>query len=102
MLNAYATSFYKITSNPYLIISEDSYASPLSLFCMGVGMRAGIRMEKAVGPLYTCAIAMFCSAVAVFVSSYMPTFERKRIYTQYMLSFHSLSILFSPTWPSMV
>ena len=101
MLNAYATSFYKVTSNPYLIISEDSYASPVSLFCMGVGMRAGIRLEKAVGPLYTCIIAMFFSAVAVFVSSYMPTFERKRIYTQYMLSFHSPFILFSLTWLSM-
>jgi hypothetical protein len=102
MLNAYATSYYKITSNPYLIISEDSYASPLSLFCMGVGMRAGIRMEKAVGPLYTCAIAMFFSAAAVFVSAYMPTFERTTIYTQYMLSFHSPFTLSSLTWPSMV
>jgi hypothetical protein len=68
---------------------------------MGVGMRAGIRFEKAVGPLYTCLIAMLFSSLAVFISSYMPTFERKRIYTQYMLSFHSPYIHFWQTWPSM-
>lgn len=44
LVNVYITSFYKITNNPYLIVTEDSYASPLSLFCMGLGMRVGIRL----------------------------------------------------------
>jgi len=43
-LNVYATSFYKVTVNPYLVVVEDSYASPLSLFCMGLGMRIGMRL----------------------------------------------------------
>ncbi len=75
MLNAYATSYYKVLNNPYLVINEDSYASPLSLFCLGLGMRGGIRLEKAVGTLFTCIIALSIASLAVFLSSYMPNFE---------------------------
>lgn len=44
MINPYITSYYKITTQPYLIISQDSFAAPLSLFFMGLGMRVGIRV----------------------------------------------------------
>lgn len=73
MLNAYATSYYKVLDQPYLVINEDSYASPLSLFCMGLGMRAGIRLDRAVGTFLTCIIAMGGASFTAFLSSYMPS-----------------------------
>lgn len=66
----------QILNAPHLIVSEDSYASPLSLFCMGLGMRAGIRLDKAVGTLITCGIGMAMAGVTMLLSSFMPTFER--------------------------
>lgn len=73
-LNVYVTSYYKILENPYLVTTEDSYASPLSLFCMGVGMRAGIRLEKAIGSFYTTTVALALASGCSFVSASMPNF----------------------------
>lgn len=73
-LNVYATSYYKITQNPYLFITEDSYASPLSLFCMGLGMRIGIRFEKSIGTFFTTIFATFMGSLFTFLSAFMPNF----------------------------
>lgn len=100
MLNAYATSYYKLLNAPELIINEDSYASPLSLFCMGVGMRAGIRLEKAVGVLPTVVIAMATASLAIFLSSYMPNFQSKPPLTQCSSCWPSPSTPSAPAWPS--
>jgi len=44
---------------------------------MALGMRAGIRLDKAVGTVVTCGIALFSSGLMLLLSSYMPNFERK-------------------------
>ncbi len=71
MLNPYITSFYKITNQPYLFVTEDSFASPLSLFCMGLGMRVGLRVNQTLGTLNTIIFSLFSAAGVVYVSSLM-------------------------------
>ena len=44
MLNIYVTSYYKVLDDPYLDATHDSIVAPISLFCMGLGMRLGIRI----------------------------------------------------------
>lgn len=75
MINIYITSYYKVTVEPELLVTEDSIASPLSLFCMGVGMRAGVRLAQGIGVFPTLLLSMLLTTVVVYVSSYMPNFE---------------------------
>jgi hypothetical protein len=42
---------------------------------MGLGMRAGIRLDKAAGTLATCGIALVSAGSTIFLSSLMPEFE---------------------------
>jgi hypothetical protein len=72
MLNVYATSYYKVTSNPFLINKEDSIASPISLFCMGIGMRVGNKLVDFIGPLSTFIISVALAGIFLFSSSFMP------------------------------
>lgn len=75
MVNPYITSYFKITSEPYLIIPHDSIASPLSLFCMGLGMRTGLRIQEFFGVTLTCILSFSLAAGSVYISSFMPSFE---------------------------
>lgn len=100
MLNAYATSYYKVLNSPHLIINEDSYASPLSYFCMGIGMRTGIRLDKKLGTFLTCIFAVSLAAFANFMSSFMPHFERTKTGIQCSCCSLSHCILSSRALPS--
>lgn len=74
MVNIYITSYYKITTQPELQVTEDSIASPLSLFCMGIGMRAGLRVCEVLGVFPTLLLSMLLTSGAIYLSSYMPNF----------------------------
>lgn len=43
---------------------------------MGLGMRVGIRLDKAAGTLITCGIGMAMAGATILLSSFMPNFER--------------------------
>lgn len=76
MLNIYATSYYKIMDDPKLNITINVFGTPLALFFMGFGMRVGIKFNEIIGTLYCCIVAILIASTALFISSFMPNFER--------------------------
>lgn len=45
MVNAYISSYYKITNDPYLITSNDSIGAPISMLAVGITMKPALRVS---------------------------------------------------------
>lgn len=46
MINAYITSYYKITNDPYIETSQDAIGAPLSMLAAGITMKQSIKVCK--------------------------------------------------------
>lgn len=74
MVNAYISSYYKITNNPYITTSIDSVGAPLSMLAVGFTMKPALKIGMKTGkiPLIICSVLML--AASTLISSFMPTF----------------------------
>jgi hypothetical protein len=94
MLNLYVTSYYKIINNPHHITKENSFAAPLGMFLIGVGMRLGFRFAQSIGTTNLSIISVLFSTLSMFACTFMPNFLCNNSIIQLLYYFMQFCLVF--------
>ena len=71
IINPYITSFYKITSDPHIETKKDAFVGPLSMFCIGLTMKFGLKQCNKYNPIIIIIISTIGMASCALASSYV-------------------------------
>lgn len=97
MVNAYITSYFKLTNDPYLETGQDGIGAPISMLAAGITMKPCLKVckwfeEKSqIGKIIFLAVVILFVTLSTLCASFMPSFLCNFCLTLDFLVFHNFS-----------